>query len=120
MTSCADALPPIYSSADRPLATGYLASLPCISPNCAIFRSFVLCHFRALLRVGAHLFGARSSAMRPGLPNAVWGVLRIMRSTVGGVFTLGMFAVLGRGFYRLGFEARSRTTQVLGVAALST
>ena len=42
----------------------------------------------------------------------------MMGSTIGGVFTLGVFAVIGFSVFRLGQEARSRTTQALGVAVL--
>lgn len=45
-------------------------------------------------------------------------MLRIMGSTIGGVFTLSVFAAVGFAFYRLGYEARSRTVQALGIGTL--
>jgi hypothetical protein len=39
-----------------------------------------------------------------------------MGSTIGGVLTLGVIAAVGLAFYRLGYEARSGTIQVLAVA----
>jgi hypothetical protein len=41
-----------------------------------------------------------------------------MGSTIGGVFTLSVFAAVGFAFYRLGYEARSRTVQALGIGTL--
>lgn len=41
-----------------------------------------------------------------------------MVSTIGGVFTVGVFSAVGLGFYRLGYEARSRTVQALAIAFL--
>jgi len=42
----------------------------------------------------------------------------LVGSAFGGVFTLGVMGAIGFILYRLGYEARSRTTQALGVAAL--
>lgn len=52
-------------------------------------------------------------------PNAParWGALR-MGSEIGGIFTLGVFGAFGFVIYRLGYEARSRTMQALGVAVV--
>jgi hypothetical protein len=46
------------------------------------------------------------------------GACCVVGSAIGGVFTLGVFAAVGLSFYRLGYEARSGTIQVLAVAAL--
>ena len=41
-----------------------------------------------------------------------------MVSTIGGVFTIGVFSAVRLAFYRLGYEARSRAGQFLAIALL--